>query len=144
MHNKTPLEMIDETIKYCISKLGMQEMTIDDIGKEKKDVIRFDTFDKYVWDACGTAAHAFDGVPEDERYRFLRTQNRPEYVLDHLIVIGYIKKRQAGIIVESREDELLETLASLCVKYSEKKVEALKKRVGIINILYTPKKKSEI
>lgn len=127
-------EMIDTTIRYCISNLDMKEMTLEDIGITKEGVLRFDTIDEYVWDACGIAAHRFDGVPWDDRYRFLRNQNRPEYVLDHLICLGYVKKRQTSVIVQSYEDELKETLHSLCKKYGEEKVRVLKERLGIQDI----------
>ncbi|MEA3378670.1 MAG: hypothetical protein U9Q69_03435 [Nanoarchaeota archaeon] len=130
----TAPEMIDMIIRYCRLNLGLKEMALEDIGTNEKGVMRFDTIDEYVWDACGSGAHTFDGVPWDDRYRFLRNQNRPEYVLDHLIRLGYVKKRQTGIIVQSYEDELKETLHCLCEKYGGEEVELLKERLRIQDI----------
>jgi len=126
-------EMIGRTIEYCVSQLGMREMCLDDIGTEKDDVVKFETIDKHFYDA-GNKSARFAGFTWEDRYRFLRELGKPEYVLDHIFRLGYIGKRQAGVVVDYYEDELSKTLAALAKKYGKKKFEALKKRLGIVEM----------
>jgi hypothetical protein len=105
-------------------------MGIDDIGTENEGVVNFDTIDKHFYSAGHTHTR-FEGCSWEERYRYLREMEKPEYVLDHICRLGYVKQRQAGIITQYYEEELAKTIEALGKKYSKRKINALKKRLGI-------------
>jgi hypothetical protein len=129
MYQNNFYKTFEDLIQYMI-KCGFKEMGIEDIGKKRKDVIKIDNIDGYS-EKILKGAFRFSAFTFEERYKIFREQNRPESVLEHLIDLGYIYKKQRGIEIKDYEEELSETIESLEKKYSKKKVDALKKRLKI-------------
>jgi len=150
MNRLTYPELLQKTIDYCV-ELGIKELKLEDIGKVPEQpttwaeirsqdklpkIMTYDVLVLFSKNACSDhllqVCNYFAHFTIEQHLQDLKNMNLPEYTLEWLVgKIGYLEERKNNIYVIFYEELLRDSLAALEKKYGRKKVEKLKKGLGI-------------
>jgi len=143
-------QILRKTIDYCTS-LGIKEPTLKDLEKpsaqryslgemvrrqELPKIITYDLLHDFGTELVRQKSgidilNYFRHCSITEVLRDLMDINRPEYTLELLVNQNYLKSRQNKVYRITDEELLKDSLALLEKKYGKRKVEKLKKKLGI-------------
>jgi len=132
MAQRTP-EKYRDILRNVVAFIGIQRLlSIEDIGKQNPKMSLTE-----ILDSMSSFGGQLDAANYQAHYdEYLRLNDfieigAPEYALQRLIDINYLRTRARDVIIPAQEEMLQSCLSSLENKYGKPKVVQLKRRLGI-------------